>query len=159
MLSVLFSLFLFNNLWCLTLLSPLSYPGEMSLAPASSVKLASLTERSAKRPCSDWHGIPWLCRVRLQLLSSPLHIISILKSGKISTPSKTPTAAVLLLLSFVLFSWSLSVASASQRSLFVDFFSPLPVLCVFFWRGKANTFNFLVLDTKTCNLCEASTQF
>lgn len=63
--SVLFSLFLFNNLWCLTLLSLLSYPGEMSLGPASSIKLASLTEHSAKRPCSDWHRIPWLRCVRL----------------------------------------------------------------------------------------------
>ena len=61
----------------------LSYPGEMSLGPASSVKLASLTEHSAKRPCSDWHGIPWLCCVRpLPSSPSPLHIISILKIWK-----------------------------------------------------------------------------
>lgn len=55
------TLFLPNNLWCLTLRSPLSRPGEMSLGPESSVKLAHLTEGSAERPCSDWHGIPWLC--------------------------------------------------------------------------------------------------
>lgn len=69
LLLVLFSPFSFNNLWCLTLLSSLPHPGEMSLGPESSITLASLTERSAKRPCSDWHRIPWLLPA---LLLSPL---------------------------------------------------------------------------------------
>lgn len=41
-----------------TLLSSFFYPGEMSLRPASSVKLASQKERSAQGPCSDCLGIP-----------------------------------------------------------------------------------------------------
>lgn len=83
-----FTLFLFNNLWCFTLLSPLSYPGEMSLGRAPSVKLASLTECSAKRPCFDWHGIPWLSCVRLlpSLFPSP-HPARLLKLYRYLLPS------------------------------------------------------------------------
>lgn len=128
--SVLFTLFLFNNLWCLTLLSPLSHPGEMSLGPASSVKLASLTEHSAKRPCSDWHGIPWLCCVRLlPSFSSPLHVISILKSKKISTLPDIPDC--IFFFPVFLFHWSLSVALTSQGSLCVDLLFPQLGACVF----------------------------
>lgn len=71
------------------------------------------------------------------LLSSALQIISILKSGKILTPSNH--------VSVVLFCCSLSVASTSHRSLYVDLTStppppPSPVVHVLF-RGIANTWN------------------
>lgn len=96
----------------------------MSLGPASSVKLASLTERSAKRPCSDWHGIPWLCCVR-PLPSSPSPLLAFSKSEKISTPSNTPHPRFFFFLPLLLLPLSSeprSVASGSQRGLFVIFF-------------------------------------
>lgn len=111
-------------------LSPLFYPGEMSLGPTSSVKLASLTERLAKRPCSDWRGIPWLCHVGLlpSLLLSPL-LFSLLSSGKISTLPNTSNH--IFSISFSLIPWSLSFAATSQRSLCVDSFMSVCVcVCV-----------------------------